>query len=375
MSAPMYNSLMLVLMTLVLVEAKPDSSMTYTVDGGDSRPVTSHQHLTICSGVYVKLSVCVHTARPGSLLHLKVRGQTTTSFDTCVRVVEMFSTRQHVVFSYNKEKFVFNVEVYPCVESRKCRKCRRLPRRGSSPATSWINSGSITGANSGQSTSRLRYPAPKTLDQSYMSCPKLPARQPDILSNGIRVLCDTVTDGGDWIVIQRRTNGEVDFYRDWAEYVSGFGDATREHWLGLENIHTLCPPSRPCRLRVDLMFPQYLNGTLVWAEYSSFSLSGSSDNYRLSISGFDARSTVDYDSLADHDGQAFSTKDRDNDESRYNCAAMDHGAWWYYGLGCFMSNLNGKYGVRYLAGVAWYSDKEYMYMYATYTEMKIRVMG
>jgi len=349
----------------VLVEAKVP--MTYTVDGGDSRPVTSHQNLTTCSGVYVELSVCVPTARPGSLLHLKVKGQRTTSFDTCVRVVEIFSTQQHVVFSYNKEKFVFNVEVYPCVESRKP---VSLTWRGNSPATSWINDDSITGAKSGQSTSRLRYSPSMTLDQSYMFCPKLPARQPYFLNKGIRVLCDTVTDGGNWIVIQRRTAGDVDFYRNWLHYVSGFGDVTGDHWLGLEHIHTLCPPSRPCRLRVDLKDPNYNNGQLVWAEYSSFSLTGYSDNYRLSISGYDARSTV-RDSLAYIDGMAFSAKDKDNDTWGGNCATLCHGAWWY--RSCAQSHLNGNYGVRDGTGIRWLRSSGNN-LYATYTEMKIRVL-
>jgi len=181
---------------------------------------------------------------------------------------------------------------------------------------------------------------------------------------------------GNWIVIQRRTNGEVDFYRNWDQYVSGFGDVTRDHWLGLENIHTLCPPSRPCRLRIDLKFPQYLNGTLVWAEYSSFSLTGSSDNYRMSVGGYDRRSTAGDALLYDeyNNGQAFSTKDKDNDAWGFkHCARYRHGAWWY--AGCTMSNLNGKYGTRHDTGISWYNSNVKGWYYATYTEMKIRVLG
>ena len=52
--------------------------------------------------------------------------------------------------------------------------------------------------------------------------------------------CDMETDGGGWIVIQRRiTNGTANFYRNWEDYENGFGDLNGEFWIGLRNMHEL----------------------------------------------------------------------------------------------------------------------------------------
>jgi len=40
--------------------------------------------------------------------------------------------------------------------------------------------------------------------------------------------CESVCDGGGWLVIQRRRDSSVDFDRTWVEYEEGFGSIDGE---------------------------------------------------------------------------------------------------------------------------------------------------
>uniref|UniRef100_A0A670K3Z9 Fibrinogen C-terminal domain-containing protein n=1 Tax=Podarcis muralis TaxID=64176 RepID=A0A670K3Z9_PODMU len=61
----------------------------------------------------------------------------------------------------------------------------------------------------------------------------------------LRVFCDMDTDGGGWLVFQKRLDGSVDFYRTWNDYKKGFGNQLSEFWLGNENIHLLTREGNP----------------------------------------------------------------------------------------------------------------------------------
>ena len=158
--------------------------------------------------------------------------------------------------------------------------------------------------------------------------------------NIVNVACDMTTNGGGWIVIQRRIDASVDFNRGWNDYKNGFGDLNGNFWLGLEKIHKLTSPRQGAVLRVDLKHFKAPN-ELKFAEYSNFEITSESEGYKLTYSSY-SRSSSAGDSLADHKNRKFSTFDRDQDSDQSkNCALIYEGGWWY--SGCFHVNLNGLY--------------------------------
>ena len=148
--------------------------------------------------------------------------------------------------------------------------------------------------------------------------------------------CDMETDYGGWTVLVRRKDGRRDFRKSWSHYRQGFGFLNRDFWFGLEAIHEMTTNTE-MEMRVDL---EYDNGTKLFAHYHHFSVSSARDNFRLSVSGYDERSTAP-DAMLYHDQIQFSTRDRDNDIFRHHCARLNAGGWWF--RSCFRSHLNVYY--------------------------------
>ncbi|XP_036773984.2 tenascin-R isoform X4 [Manis pentadactyla] len=182
------------------------------------------------------------------------------------------------------------------------------------------------------------------------------------LSQKLQVYCDMATDGGGWIVFQRRQNGQTDFFRKWAEYRVGFGNLEDEFWLGLDDIHRITSQGR-YELRVDMRDGQ----EAAFAHYDKFSVEDSRSLYKLHIGAYNGTAG---DSLSYHQGRPFSTEDRDNDVAVTNCAMSYKGAWWY--KNCHRTNLNGKYGEsRHSQGINWYHWKGHEFS-IPFVEMKMR---
>ncbi|XP_078356716.1 microfibril-associated glycoprotein 4-like isoform X2 [Oculina patagonica] len=184
-------------------------------------------------------------------------------------------------------------------------------------------------------------------------------------SGAFDVFCDQTTAGGGWTVFQKRMDGSVDFYRNWADYKRGFGNLSGEFWLGLDKIHRLTKTKN--RLRVDL---EDTENKTAYAEYDMFAVTSERTKYKLSLGTYSGTAG---DSLSWHRGYPFSTKDQDNDGAGYSCAVTHKGAWWY--KYCHHSNLNGLYHhgkhSKSGEGVNWYHWKGGYYS-AKRAEMKIR---
>ncbi|XP_072931178.1 uncharacterized protein [Epargyreus clarus] len=156
----------------------------------------------------------------------------------------------------------------------------------------------------------------------------------------LKVFCEqNVADGG-WTVIHRRDDYGIpaeNFNRDWSDYKNGFGDPSKEFWLGNENIYMLTN-NDDYMLRVEL---EDFDGNKRYAQYSHFKIYSEAEYYKLEIDGYEGTAG---DSLNDpwygSNNSPFSTYNRDNDRSSLNCASMLKGGWWWKSCG---RGLNGLY--------------------------------
>ncbi|CAH1780920.1 unnamed protein product [Owenia fusiformis] len=166
---------------------------------------------------------------------------------------------------------------------------------------------------------------------------------PPTYSTPLQVYCEDLVDGG-WVRIQRREDGSIDFYRNWAEYKSGFGSVSGEHWLGNEHIHALTNGSTPTKLKIKLT---YFNTNEYEAMYTNFTVGDEASLYTVNALGYSGNAGDCFGGwLASPaeatNGYPFSTQDSDNDDAVTNsCATLFTGPWWYNA--CAMCSLNGRY--------------------------------
>ncbi|XP_020814738.1 fibrinogen-like protein 1 isoform X2 [Drosophila serrata] len=168
----------------------------------------------------------------------------------------------------------------------------------------------------------------------YLNCTKMTSIQfvklPKL--SFAAVFEDLPSAGPGWMLIQRRIDGSVvplPGYRC-SEYFNGFGDLSREFWLGYEKLHILTTNQRH-ELYIELV--DFDNAT-AYARYDHFEVGSDKEHYALKKLGQYSGSAGDYLTLTSSCQQF--VVDKNEDIPPYEM--MDYG-WWENTL----CNLNGKY--------------------------------
>ncbi|XP_059157821.1 ficolin-2-like [Physella acuta] len=162
------------------------------------------------------------------------------------------------------------------------------------------------------------------------------------------VLCDTKSDGGGWILIQRNMIGDVTFNKTWEEFRDGFGSLDGDFWLGNDMISKLTAEGYT-DLRIDMKW----KGQNKYFTYKNFTVQGEADLYRMSYTAGSIRGSTDDDHFRTNNGNPFTTIDKG---PSYGCIPIGYKGWWWPNDGtCGFTNLNGERGNRgYGLGIYWY---------------------
>ncbi|ALC39150.1 maker465 [Drosophila busckii] len=160
-------------------------------------------------------------------------------------------------------------------------------------------------------------------------------------------LCDSTLAGDGWLVVARRFDGSENFYRNWTMYKQGFGDLSREFFIGLDNLHAITA-SQAHELYIYI---EDFEGQHRYALYSDFAISNENKLYEMQILG--KYSGDAGDALRRHANQKFSTFDKRSN----NCPIDRRGAWWYKDCAdcnLFAMYMSGKFGTEFsFIGMSW----------------------
>ncbi|XP_007070838.2 angiopoietin-related protein 5 isoform X1 [Chelonia mydas] len=180
------------------------------------------------------------------------------------------------------------------------------------------------------------------------------------------VLCDMDFKGGGWTVIQKRTDGVIDFQRNWSEYLDGFGDLSGDFWLGLRKVFLILnQKTTSFMLYVGL---ESEHDTYAYASYDNFWLEDEACSFKIHLGRYSGTAGDAFRGYRKEDNQnamPFSTFDVDNDGCNPVCYLQeqpvkscsnfsDNTGWWFNQ--CGLANLNGVHHFtgKFLAtGIHW----------------------
>ncbi|KAM3836234.1 angiopoietin-related protein 5 [Vipera latastei] len=189
---------------------------------------------------------------------------------------------------------------------------------------------------------------------------------PEGASYPFEVLCEMDFRGGGWTVIQKRTEGAVEFQRTWSEYLDGFGDLSGEFWLGLRKIfHTANQKTTSFMLYIGL---ESEDDMYAYASYDSFWLEDEMCSFKIHLGRYSGNAGDAFRGYRKEDNQdtlPFSTFDVDNDGCNPACALQEppvescsnfseKTGWWFNQ--CGLANLNGVHRFTrklLVSGIQW----------------------
>ena len=126
------------------------------------------------------------------------------------------------------------------------------------------------------------------------------------------------------LLIQQNLDGSDFFNRSWEEFKVGFNDSRGNYWLGNEQLSQLTLSGR---YKLGFNLQSRTNRNWYYAEYRVFVVQAERTNYTLHVSGYSGN--AGRDSFSYHNGEMFTTYDRDNDKNPNNCAVFNGGGFWY----------------------------------------------
>ena len=171
----------------------------------------------------------------------------------------------------------------------------------------------------------------------------------NITINGttIEVLVES-RENSEWIVIQNRFDGSVNFHRNWEEYKNGFGTLHGEFWIGNELIHQMTKhQTKETLIRLE---GDHRNvGETIFVVFSGFSVGSEESNYEVNkgsyVNGgntftFKNSRHIGLKTAWELSGNQFITLDK------HNCSVTDGDfqnyfeGWW--------RDLQCKHGIYYI---------------------------
>ena len=157
----------------------------------------------------------------------------------------------------------------------------------------------------------------------------------------LQVSCDQETDGGGWMIYQRRVDGSVDFQRNWLSYKEGFGiigNDTTEMWMGNENVFQMLQAYEgiECELRIEATS---FDGDSCYATCYPFQMRPGTSKYSMTWDTVEESIPELGQNLGIHKDVEFSTFDEYSCDR--SCVTKYKGGWWF--KRCAAIFFNGVY--------------------------------